>query len=294
MNGQVSNYGRAFAVGILLNLAYVVVEAAAGVLSNSLTLIADAGHNLSDVLSLLLAWGAATLAQRRPSAQFTYGLRSSTIMAALVNAMVLLVVSGAIAWEAVLRFKSPSTINGQTMIWVALIGVVINAATAMLFRKGGQKDFNIRGAFLHMAADAAVSLGVVLTGLAVLATGWLWLDTVVSLAIVAVIFFATWDLLRDSIRLVLHAVPPGVNPADVRQYLASLEGVKEVHDLHIWGMSTTETALTAHLVMPAGSPGDEFISRITCEIGEKFHIGHATLQIETGATECHLAPDHVV
>jgi cobalt-zinc-cadmium efflux system protein len=285
---------RAFALGVALNSAFVLAEWLAGLFANSLALIADAGHNLSDVLGLLLAWGAAVLAQRQPSERFTYGLRSSTILAALGNAAFLLVVTGAIAWEAVLRFGDPRFVNEMTVIWVAAVGVAINGATALLFLSGRKHDLNVRGAFLHMAADAAVSFGVVLAGLGMRATGWKWLDPAVSLIIVAVILISTWSLLRESLGLALHAVPRGVDPAAVRRWLSELPGVGEVHDLHIWGMSTTETALTAHLVMPKGHPGDAFLASVARDIERLFKISHVTLQVETAREPCALAPDHVV
>lgn len=293
---QAARFDRAFALGVALNAGFVLAEWVFGVLANSLALIADASHNLGDVLGLLLAWGAAALARRLPSPRFTYGLRSSTILAALANATLLLVITGGIAWEAVLRFRDPAPVEAPIVIWVAAVGVVINAATAMLFLSGRKHDLNLRGAFLHMAADAAVSLGVVIAGLLTLATGWSWLDPVVSLGIVAVILLGTWGLLRDAIRLALHAVPDGVDPANVRRFLERQPGVEEVHDLHIWGMSTTETALTAHLVMPGGHPGDAFITGLADRMDREFGIAHATLQVETrsGAQPCALAPDHVV
>jgi len=274
--------GRAFAVGIVLNLGFVVVEFIYGQLAHSLALVADAGHNLSDVLALLLAWGAMVLARRRPTPGRTYGMRRSSILAALVNAVVLLVAVGAIAWEAVRRFGAPSPVAEKTVIWVAAIGIVINAGTALLFLSGRKGDLNIRGAFLHMAADAGVSLGVVLAGVAILATGWWWLDPVVSLVIVGVILIGTWDLLRDAVNLALDAVPEGVDLPGVRQYLAGLPNVVDVHDLHIWGMSTTETALTAHLVMTEAGCDDAFLARIEGELHTLFGIEHATIQVETG------------
>ncbi len=287
---------RAFAIGIALNATFVLVEWICGVMANSLALIADATHNFSDVLGLVLAWGAVALARRPPSTRFTYGLRGTTILAALGNAMLLLVATGGIAWEAVLRFKSTAVVNETIMIWVAVLGVLINAGTALLFMRGSKTDLNVRGAYLHMAADAGVSLGVAVAGVGMLFTGWRWLDPATSLLIVTVIFIGTWRLLRDSVRLALQAAPENVNPVDVRRYLAELPGVSEAHDLHIWAMSTTETALTVHLVMPAGHPGDEFFSKVAHQIEDRFHIGHATIQIETGtsANPGILAPDHVV
>ena len=289
-----ASYSRAFAVGVVLNLGFVVVEFICGQLAHSLALVADAGHNLSDVLALLLAWGAVVLAQRRPTPGRTYGLRRSSILAALVNAVVLLIAVGAIAWEAVRRFRAPTPVEEQTVIWVAMIGIVINAGTALLFLSGRKGDLNIRGAFLHMAADAGVSLGVVLAGVAILATGWWWLDPVVSLVIVVVILMGTWDLLRDSVNLALDAVPEGVDLPGVRQYLARLPKVVDVHDLHIWGMSTTETALTAHLVLTEAICDDAFLARIEGELHTLFGIEHTTIQVETGnpayPCRCRLTP----
>lgn len=295
-HARTARLSRAFAIGIALNIAFVAVEVICGLLADSLALLADAAHNFSDVVGLVLAWGASALALRPPSARFTYGLRGSTILAALANAMLLLVVTGGIAWEAVLRFRTPAVPNETLMIWVALAGIFINGGTAWLFMADRKSDLNVRGAYLHMAADAGVSLGVAVAGAGILLTGWQWLDPAASLLIVAVIFAGTWGLLRDSVKLALHAAPESVDPADVRRYLTALQGVAEVHDLHIWAMSTTETALTAHLVIPAGHPGDDFLAHVVHEIEHKFNIGHATLQIETGnsAIPCALAPDHVV
>ena len=276
------NYGRAFAIGVVLNAGFVVIEAVFGVLANSLALLADAGHNLSDVLGLLLAWGASVLAQRLPSQRYTYGLRRSSILAALLNAVVLLIAVGGIAWEATGRFSRPEPISGGLVIGVAAVGVVINSITAWMFMSGRKHDLNIRGAYLHMAADAAVSLGVVLAGFAILVTGWLWLDPAGSLVIVTVITISTWDLLRESLDLALDAVPEGIDPAEVETYLAGLPGIVAVHDLHIWGISTTEAALTVHLVKPDASVDDALLSQIKRDLHDKFGIEHATVQFELG------------
>jgi cobalt-zinc-cadmium efflux system protein len=288
--------GRAFGVGIALNLAYVLIEAGIGLWQGSLALLADAGHNLSDVLGLALAWGAATLGRTPPSARYTYGLRSTTIWAALANALLLLVACGAIAVEAVHRLHTPSPVAGGVVAAVAAVGIVVNALTAALFMRDRHRDLNVKGAYLHMVADAAVSLGVVVSGLVIMRTGWQWLDPAASLAIVAAILVGTWGLLKDSLRLALHAVPRGIRTDDVRAYLAGRAGVHEVHDLHIWSMSTTETALTAHLVVPAGHPGDAFLAETAHELEHRFGIAHATLQIEVGdgTAPCPLAPDSVV
>ncbi len=289
-------FGRAFAIGIGLNLAYVAAEAVYGVLANSLALLADAGHNFGDVLSLAMAWLAAVLGRRAPGGRYTYGLRGSSILAALSNAVLLLVVTGGIAWAAILRFFTPAAAQGRTMILVAAVGVAVNAATALMFASGRKGDLNIRGAFMHMASDALVALGVVATGVLVLFTGWTWLDPAMSLAIGAIIVVGTWSLMRESLDLALHAVPAGVDQAAVAEYLASLPGVSEVHDLHIWGMSTTETALTAHLVRPEGALEDSLLHRACAELKARFLVHHATLQVETGAEAhpCQLAPSEVV
>ena len=275
-----ADFGRAFAIGIALNTAFVVVEATFGYISGSMALVADAGHNLSDVLGLLIAWGAAAAAKRPPSPRFTYGLKSSTILAALANAALLMIAIGAILFETIDRLLDPVAPEGWTMIWVAGIGIVINTATALMFVRGRKNDLNIRGAFLHMAADALVSVGVVVAGAAILLTGAVWIDPVTSLLILAVIAWGTWGLARDSLKLGLLGVPEGVDEAAVRATLEGEPGVTEVHDLHIWPMSTTETALTAHLVMPDGHPGDEFLKRIAHMLEHDHNIGHATLQIE--------------
>lgn len=290
------DFGRAFLFGIILNSGFVVAEAVYGILGHSLALLADAGHNLGDVLGLLLAWGASVLVKRIPSKRFTYGLRSTSIMAALINAVLLLVVTGGIAWEAVLRFRQPSDVEGMTVIIVAAFGVAINLGTALLFMTGRKGDLNVRGAFTHMAADAAISLGVVIAGFVIIYTGWHWLDPAVSLIISILIVIGTWGLLRDSLNLALHAVPAGIDSDKVRAYLMSVEGVSEVHDLHIWAMSTTETALTVHLVMPAGYPSDAFRSVVVDTLHERFMIGHSTIQIEINDSphSCKLAPAEVV
>ena len=290
-----ASFGKAFAIGIALNVGFVAVEATFGVLANSVALLADAGHNLSDVLGLVVAWVAMVLAKRAPSARYTYGMKGSSILAALFNAVFLLVAVGAIAWEAIQRFGEPAPVAGKTVMIVAAIGILVNGVTAWLFASGAKGDINIKGAFLHMAADAAVSAGVVIAGLVILYTGWTWLDPVVSIAIVAVIVWSTWGLLRDSLTLSLAAVPPGIDPAAVRSHLEGLPGVAALHDLHVWAMSTTETCLTAHLLMPGGRPDDAFLMDAAAGIRERFGIGHTTLQVETSADNaCALAPDRVV
>jgi len=287
------DFGVAFAVGIGLNFAFVVVEVVYGVLAHSMALLADAGHNLSDVLALGLAWGASRLARRGPSERYTYGLRSTSILAALFNAALLFLVTGGIVWESIQRLFEPETVASRTVMWVALVGIVVNAVSAVPFARSGG-DLNIRAAFLHLAADAVISLGVVLAALLTLYTGWLWVDPAMGITIAIVIIVGTWGLLRDSVTMALDAVPAHIDPAKVRAYLSELAGVSEVHDLHIWAMSTTETALTVHLVMPKGHPGDAFTAEICKELRDHHHVHHATVQIETGAHPCELAPDHVV
>lgn len=290
-----ASFGRAFAIGIVLNIAFVVIEAGYGFVSNSMALLADAGHNLSDVLGLVIAWAAAVLSKRQPTVRFTYGLRGSSILAALFNAMFLLVAVGAIAWEAIGRFAAPEPVAGTTVIVVAGIGILINTATALMFFRGRKQDLNVRGAYLHMAADAAVSGGVVLAGFAILQTGWLWIDPAISLAIACIIVWGTWGLLKDSLAMSLGAVPASIEPGTVRGYLQGLPGVARIHDLHIWPIGTTEVALTCHLVMPTGSPGDGFLAATSAELAKRFGIGHATLQIETSdEPACVLAPEDVV
>jgi cobalt-zinc-cadmium efflux system protein len=290
-----ANFGAAFAIGIALNTAFVLVEVIFGYASNSVALVADAGHNLSDVLGLLVAWVAVILSKRAPSAQYTYGLRGSSILAALFNAVFLLVAVGAIGWEAIQRLLHPEPVAGVTVMVVAAAGIFVNGITAYLFASGRKSDLNIRGAYMHMAADAAVSAGVVVAGLVIMMTGWTWLDAATSLVISAIIVWGTWGLLRDSMAMSLNAVPPGVDPAAVRDYLEKCPGVVEVHDLHIWPMSTTEVALTCHMVIPAGPPGDAYLMDISHHLKEHFGIQHATLQVETDpSSACALAPDHVV
>ena len=274
---------RAFAIGVLLNGGFVVAEGMAGWMGNSLALIADAGHNLSDVLALLLAWGASVLARRPPSVRRTYGLRRTTILAALTNAILLLIAVLAISWEAIHRLRAPEQVNELFVLGVASIGIVINTGTALLFLKG-QHDINVRGAYLHMVADAAVSAGVVLAALVQMWNGWLWIDPAASLAIAVVIAVGTWGLFRESLDFALDAVPSHIDPERVQEYLQSLPGVSEVHDLHIWGMSTTEIALTAHLVMPNGPADDELLARMNHDLLEFFGIHHSTIQVERGHT----------
>ncbi len=290
------DFGRAFFIGVVLNAGFVAVEVVYGIVGNSLALLADAGHNLSDVLGLALAWGASVLVKKAPTRRFTYGLRSTSILAALINAALLLLVTGGIAWEAILRFRNPGDVQGKTVIAVAAVGVVINLATALLFISGRKGDLNVRAAFSHMAADAAIALGVVIAGFAILSTGWFWIDPLVSLVIAVLVIVGTWGLLRDSVALALDAVPPGIDIEKIRHHLASTAGVSEVHDLHVWGMSTTETALTAHLIIPSGYPGDALRNEICAELRKRFSIDHATIQIELGDTgqTCDLAPAHVV
>ncbi|WP_337884430.1 cation diffusion facilitator family transporter [Fischerella thermalis] len=291
-----TNYNRAFIISIVLNTGFVVVEVIYGLVANSLALLADAGHNLSDVLGLLLAWGASFLGRRQPTPRRTYGLRRSSILAALLNAILVLVASGAVAWEAIGRFLEPSSVSGSTIIGVAAVGIAINMGSALMFLSGRERDLNIRGAFIHLVADAAVSVGAVLAGIAIVTTGWLWFDPAVSLIIVVVIVVSTWQLFQESFNLVTDAVPAGIEPLAVRTFLAELPGVTSVHDLHIWAMSTTETALTVHLIMPTGHPGDAFLEQVNRELHDNFSIEHATIQIEFGDPNypCPLAQDNAV
>ena len=290
-----ASYGRAFALGISLNIAFVAIEAAFGFWSNSVSLLADAGHNLSDVLGLMVAWVATFLSARAPSSRYTYGLRGSSILAALFNAMLLLVAMGGIAWEAILRLQKPEPVATMTVMIIAAIGILINALTAWLFASGRKGDLNIRGAYLHMAADAGVSAAVVVAALGIYLTGWLWLDPAVSLLLVGVIFWSTWGLLRDSVAMSLAAVPTNIDLDVVRAYFLDLPGVSTLHDLHVWSMSTTETALTVHLVMPEGYPDDKFLMQIQSDLHDHHGIEHPTIQIETSLdTECKLSAENVV
>ncbi|MGO4479348.1 cation diffusion facilitator family transporter [Massilia sp. 2TAF26] len=290
-----SDAGRAFKLAIGLNMAFVVIEFVYGFIANSTALMADAGHNLSDVLGLVLALGAALLAKAAPTRRFTYGLRGSSILAALFNALLLMLACGAIAWEAVLRFAHPEPVAGTTVSIVAAVGVLVNGFSAWLFMSGSKDDINVRGAYLHMAADAALSLGVVVAGLVVMYTGWSWLDPAVSLVIVVIIVAGTWSLTKESTQMVLAGVPASVDLPRVTEFLKSRDGVTEVHDVHIWAMSTTETALTAHLVMPGGYPGDAVLDGIVGELRKDFAIHHCTLQVEEGTTNhgsCALHGEH--
>ncbi len=276
------DYDLMFGAGIALNFAFVIAEAAYGVAANSLALLADAGHNLSDVLALAVAWGAARLSVTAPTKRRTYGMRRTSILAALFNAFALMVVVGGILWEALGRIFQPVQVAGATVIWVAAIGVIVNAATALLFLRDRKTDLNIKGAYLHMIGDALVSLGVAVSGIVILRTGWNWLDPAASLVACAVIVWGTWDLLRESLSLAIDAVPSGIDPEAVSAFLASRPGVAAVHDLHIWAMSTTEVALTVHLVMPNSPTDDHFLGDLCRALAERFHIGHVTVQFERG------------
>jgi cobalt-zinc-cadmium efflux system protein len=291
-----ANFGRAFAIGTFLNLAYVGIQVGFGIAAHSLALLADAGHNLSDVLGLVLAWWASRLVTARPTQRHTYGFGRSSILAALANAMFLLIAVGGISWEAVRRLGHPSPVQGGVVMAVAAIGILVNAGTALLFMRGRKDDLNVRGAFLHMASDALVSLGVVVAGAVILATGWWWVDPAVSVLVNIVILWGTWSLLKDSFNLALDAVPEGIAMDDVRRYLESLPGVIAVHDLHVWALSTTQTALTAHLVKPDAAIDDAFLAKACEELRHRFTIHHATLQLEKGddAHPCALAPENVV
>lgn len=282
-----TDYSHAFKIGVALNVGFIIIEVVFGLAADSLALLADAGHNLSDVLGLLLAWGASYLTQREATDRRTYGWRKSSILAALFNAIILLVAIGGIGWEAIRRFNDPSHVTGATIIWVAAMGVIVNGITALLFMSGRKSDLNIRGAFQHMAADAGVSAGVVLAGIGIVITGWQWLDSGVSLLIVAIIFIGTWGLLKDSFNLALDAVPRHIDTEEVKKYLSGLPGVSQIHDVHIWGMSTTEVALTAHLVKQSTEDDDCLISEMKKELHNRFGIEHITIQWERGEEVFH-------
>lgn len=288
-----ANFGNAFRIAIGLNVAIVVLQAVLGWVAGSVALMADAGHNLSDVLGLLVAYAAVALSAKRPSSRFTYGLGKSSILAALFNALLLLLAVGALSWEALERLRDPQPVAGGIVMAAAAVGMLLNGFSAWLLASRGGRDINMRGAYLHMIADAAVSAGVVAAGLVVVLTGWLWVDPVVSLVVNAVIVWGTWSLLRQSVAMSLAGVPDGVDYEAVRAFLAGRSGVVALHDLHIWPLSTTDTALTAHLVMPAGPPGDGFLMATAAELKATFGIGHVTLQVEIGGdTVCELALAH--
>jgi cobalt-zinc-cadmium efflux system protein len=291
-HAPVAGHGRAFALAVVLNVTIVVVQAIYGVLAHSTALLADAGHNLSDVLGLLLAWGAIWLTKRKPSARYTFGLGSSSILASLANAGLLLFACGVIVAEAIGRLVNPAPVAGFDVFVVATVGMVVNGFSAWLFMRGQKEDLNIRGAFMHMVADAAISAAVAVSGLVILFSGWAWLDPLMSIVVVAVIVYGTWGLLRDSLCLALNAVPPGVDLQRIRDFLAAQPGVTDVHDLHVWALSTTGNALSAHLVMPAGHPGDHTVDRIVAVLREEFQMHHATLQVDMGTTEHRCTLDH--
>ena len=287
---------RAFLLGVVLNLAIVVLEAVYGITAHSMALLADAGHNLGDVLGLVLAGGAAFLARRRPTKRRTYGYRRLTLLSALANGILLLVAVGAIAWESIRRFSAPEHVSEKPVIVVAAIAVVINGASALVFARGSKHDLNLRAAFLHLAGDAGISVAVIVAAVAVVRTGWLWIDPALSLGVAVLILVSTWSLFVRSLNLVLDAVPEGIDIDAVRAYLAGLPRVREVHDLHVWPLSTTETALTAHLVMPGNTCEPTFLADVCHELQDRFEIDHATLQVdpEEAPNECRLAPDETV
>jgi len=282
---------RAFAIAVALNIGIVVLQVVYGFIAHSTALLADAGHNLSDVLGLVLAWGAIFLARRKTSARFTYGLRGSSILASLANAALLCVASGAIAWEAILRLTDPPVVGGVEVFAVAAAGLVINGFSAWLFMSGSKDDLNVRGAFLHMLGDAGVSAGVAVSGLIILFTGWYWVDPVMSMVVVAVVLYGTWGLLTESVKLALGAVPGQVDTQKIARYLARLPGVTNLHDLHVWALSTTENSMTVHLVMPGGHPGDTFIDQIVAKLASDYSVHHTTIQIDLGTSDHHCALD---
>ncbi len=290
------DFNTAFAIGVVLNLGLVVAQVAFGLAAHSLALVADAGHNFADVLGLVLAWWASRLVKAPPTKERTYGMGSASILAALGDALFLLVTMGAVAWEAVIRLEKPSNVDGQVVIWVAALGIVVNGVSAALFYSGRKGDLNVRGAFLHLAADAGISLGVVVAGVAILLTGKTWIDPVASLVITAIIIYSTWRLFRDAMKLALQAVPPGLNVTEVKSFLSACRGVVAVHDLHVWPISTTQTALTAHLVKPDGKLDDELLHEICHELEARFQIQHVTVQWEqgNGTQTCKQEPDEVI
>jgi cobalt-zinc-cadmium efflux system protein len=291
-----ANFDGAFAVGIMLNITFVCLETFYGITAHSMALLADAGHNLSDVLSLILAWGASWLSRKPPSRQRTYGFGRSSILASLVNSTMLLIAVGGIAWGAVQRLIDPVLVASHTVMLVALIGTGINTMTALMFMRGRKNDINIRSAFLHMAYDAGISAGVVIAAFIMSRTGWIWIDPVISLVIVGLIASSTIRLLRQSVELTLDAIPHGIDRTEVEKYLAALPGITAVHDLHIWPLSTNSVALTAHLIRPEGHPGDVWLFKAGLELQEKFGIDHPTIQMEKGDSQhaCKLAPEEVV
>ncbi|MGA2366842.1 MAG: cation diffusion facilitator family transporter [Steroidobacteraceae bacterium] len=288
--------GHAFALGATINLGFLIAEIILGLRANSLALLADAGHNFVDVIGLFMAWAAVKLASQAPTARFTYGLRGGTILASLSNSVLLLLATGAITWEAIERMGNAPAVKGALVLWVALAGIAVNGGSALLFLRGRHGDLNSRAAFIHLLGDAGIALAVMLSGLVVVKTGILWIDPLAALLVSAVIVYGAWSVLRESAEMALHAVPRGIETANVRAWLGRQRGVGEVHDLHIWAMSTTETALTAHLVIPSGHPGDDYLQELCRKLKQEFDIGHVTLQTETGSgtTPCVLAPEHIV
>lgn len=287
-------FNKAFGIAIALNLGFVIVEAFYAIVAHSMALLGDAGHNLGDVLGLIIAWVAAWLLTRPGSSQFSYGYRRTTILSALLNALILVFTCGVIVYESIVKLIHPVAVNEPIIIIVALIGVVINGSTALLFMRGVHDDLNIRGTFIHLAGDALISIGVVIAAVIILLTHWVWLDPVVGLLIVLMILLSTWGLLRDSLKMVLDAVPPHIDLEQVRQYLLAIPGVESIHDLHIWALSTQQNALTAHLVMPKAKLSDKAMQKTSHELAHQFNINHSTIQVETGdpAHPCHAQCDH--
>lgn len=289
------DHGRAFVVGMVLNFGFVVLEVVYGLVSHSMALLADAGHNVSDVLGLALAWGATVLVRRKPSKRRTYGMKKASVLTALVNGLLLVAATGAIAEESIRRLRNPAPVHGELVMAIALVGVLVNGGSALLFMRGKQRDLNVRSAFVHLAGDAAIALGVAAAGAIIHFTHFDLLDPIVSLLVSLLVFLSALGVLRDSLGLIMDAVPEGIDIDKVRGYLAALAGVREVHDLHVWPMSTTEVALTAHLVMDAMPEGNDLLRRVAKELHDEFEIGHATIQVETPESDpCHLAPDDKV